>query len=248
MATQLRDPHQRDDWWTHFFEGLPVTLWLQAISPGETQRQADSIVSLIAPRPGARLLDVPCGGGRLALALAARGYQLTGVDLSGEFLAHARHSEDAARVQWEERDMRTLPWERQFDGAYCVGNSFGYFDAEGNASFLRAVAATLKPGARFILETPMIVENLLPHIQRQPWWKVGDMYLLVSNTYDHLRGRLEIDYTFIQGDRIDTRHGSHQAYRYAELAALLDACGFEVAAAEPWTKDAHTVTFIATRR
>jgi len=70
----------------------------------------------------------------------------------------------------------------------------------------------------------------------------------VSNTYDHRHGRLEIDYTFIGGDCIDTRHGSHQAYRYAELAALLDACGFDVAVAEPWTKDAHTVTFIATRR
>ena len=248
MATDIRDQHRHDDWWAHFFEGPAVTLWLQAIPPAETQRQADALVSLMAPAPGARLLDVPCGGGRLALALAARGYQLTGVDLSGEFLDHARRSEDAGRVQWEERDMRSLPWAQQFDGAYCVGNSFGYFDAEGNASFVRAVAAALKPGARFILETPMIVENLLQHIQRQPWWKVGDIYLLVSNTYDHRHGRLEIDYTFIGGDCIDTRHGSHQAYRYAELAALLDACGFDVAVAEPWTKDAHTVTFIATRR
>ena len=78
--------------------------------------------------------------------------------------------------------MRDLPWRARFDGAFCLGNSFGYLDDEGNAAFLRAVAAALKPGARFVLETPMVLENLLGHLQDRPWWKVGDMHLLVANT------------------------------------------------------------------
>ena len=40
--------------------------------------------------------------------------------------------------------------QQRFDGAFCVGNSFGYLDDEGNAAFLRAVRAALKPGGRFI--------------------------------------------------------------------------------------------------
>jgi len=41
--------------------------------------------------------------------------------------------------------MRDLPWEREFDGACCCGNSFGYMDAVGAEQFIRSVHRTLKP-------------------------------------------------------------------------------------------------------
>ena len=143
--------------------------------------------------------------------------------------------------------MRDLPWPERFDGAFCVGNSFGYLDDEGNVAFLRAVRAALKPGGRFILETPMVLENLLNHLQPRPWWKAGDVYLLVENQYDPAKARLDIEYTFVSGGRVDVRRGSHRAYMYKELVSLLAASGFAVELAEPWTRDTHTVTFIATR-
>ena len=238
------------DWWEHFFEGAAVDLWLQAVSPEHTEREAASLARMLDVAAGAELLDVPCGGGRLTRALADRGYQVTGVDWSAAFLDHARAAGDPARggVTWERRDMRDLPWRARFDGAFCMGNSFGYLDDEGNAAFLRTVAAALKPGARFVLETPMVLENLLGHIADRPWWKVGDMYLLVANTYDHPTTRLDIEYTFVSNGRVDVRRGSHRAYSYRELAALIDAAGFDVAVDPPWTRDARTATFIGIRR
>jgi len=236
------------NWWEHFFEGLSVKLWLQALSPEHTASEAATIAQLLRAAPGAELLDVPCGGGRLSLALAERGYRLTGVDLSREFLEHARSCDGADRVTWEQREMRDLPWRRRFDGAFCVGNSFGYLDDEGNAAFLRAVSEAIKPGGRFVLETPMVLENLLAHLQDRPWWKIGDTYLLVSNQYDHTRSRLDIEYTFLSNGRSEVRSGSHRAYRYAELHDLIESSGFDVTVATPWTRAAHSVTFIATRR
>jgi 2-polyprenyl-3-methyl-5-hydroxy-6-metoxy-1,4-benzoquinol methylase len=236
------------NWWEHFFEGLSVTLWLQALSPEHTAGEAGDIARLLGVDPGAELLDVPCGGGRLSLALAGRGYRLTGIDLSREFLDHARSCDGAGQVTWEHREMRDLPWPGRFDGAFCVGNSFGYLDDEGNTAFLRAVSRALKPGGRFLLETPMVIENLLGHLQHRPWWKIGEMYLLVVNEYDHTRSRLDIEYTFMRNGRIEVRSGSHRAYRYAELRGLLEDSGFNVADATPWTRQAQSVTFVATRR
>jgi SAM-dependent methyltransferase len=237
----------QSNWWEHFFEGAPVDLWLQAMSPEHTAREADALVRALDVSPRAELLDVPCGSGRLSLELASRGHHMTGVDWSHEFLAYARSADAARDVTWERRDMRDLPWPARFDGAFCLGNSFGYLDDDGNEAFLSAVAAALKPGARFVLETPMVLENMLGTIQERPWWRVGDMRLLVVNRYDPVRGRLDIEYTHISNGQVDTRYGSHRAYTYRQLVELLEGAGFTVQTAEPWTTQAHNVSFIATR-
>jgi SAM-dependent methyltransferase len=234
------------NWWENFFEGPVVSMWLQAIGPEDTDQEAERLARLLAVPAGGEVLDVPCGGGRIALALAHRGYRMTGIDWSSEFLNHARAADAGPNVTWERRDMRDLPWRARFDGAVCVGNSFGYLDDAGNTDFLRAVRGALKPGARLVLETPMVLENLLGHLDQRPWWKVGDLHLLVDNRYDHASSRLEIEYTFVSNGEVHVRRGSHRAYAYRELVHLLTVTGFQVDLAEPYTREKDDVTFVAT--
>jgi SAM-dependent methyltransferase len=234
------------NWHETFFDGIAVDMWLQAVSDEQTEREADALERVLDVQKGGALLDVPCGGGRLSLAFARRGYQVTGVDASAAFLAHARESDTSSQVRWAHRDMRVLPNAEPFDAAFCVGNSFGYLDDDGNAAFLRAVRGALRPGARFILETPMVLENVLGHLQARPWWKVRDIHLLIENTYDPSRSRLDIEYTFVHDGAVEVRRGTHRAYPYRELVSLLEEAGFAVTTAAPWTRDAHMVTFIAT--
>src|SRR5512132_332799 len=122
-----------DDWWKDFFGGLMVDFWRAAMTPEMTRAEADFLWTSLRLAPGMRVLDVPCGDGRLALELSARGCRVTGVDVSSDFLTAAR---DAARergldVLWRQSDMRDLPWTEQFEAAYCAGSSFGFFDDEG---------------------------------------------------------------------------------------------------------------------
>jgi hypothetical protein len=92
----------------------------------------------------------------------------------------------------------------------------------------------------------MVLENLLGHLDERPWWKVGDTYLLVLNRYDQATSRLEIEYTFIADGQTHVRYGSHRAYSYRELVALITAAGFSVELAEPWTRKAHNLTVVGT--
>src|SRR6202043_313652 len=102
------------------------------------------------------------GNGRHSIELARRGYRVTGIDLSDEFLAAARAELDA---DWRSGDMRELELEASaFDGAFCFGNSFGYLDHSGVESFLSALAVALKPGAKLVIETGMTAESILPTI------------------------------------------------------------------------------------
>ena len=91
--------------------------------------------------------------------------------------------------------MRELPWDAEFDGGLCFGNSFGLLDPEGARGFLVAVARTLKPGSRFAIETGMAAESILPHLQKTRWFRVGDIYILSENPYHPRESRLDIQYT-----------------------------------------------------
>src|SRR6185295_17892659 len=154
------------NWWQNFFHGIALDFWRAAISEEFTRAEADFIEKQLQLPTGAKVLDVPCGNGRLSIQLGARGFTLTGVDIASEFIAEARAKADESKVavDWREGDMRELP-TGEFDGAFCFGNSFGYLEDDENAEFLDAVSRSLKPGARFILDAPAAAECILPHFQ-----------------------------------------------------------------------------------
>jgi SAM-dependent methyltransferase len=218
-------PH---DWWRTFFSGAMAEFWLRATTDEQTRQEAEFIEQTLQVSPPARLLDVPCGGGRHCLALATRGYELTGVDLSTDFLGAARSAAAAraATVQWEQREMRQLPWQGAFDGAFCFGNSFGYDEDDGNAEFLKAVARALKPGSRFILDVGYVTEVLLPSLQERAWYELGDMLVLADRHYDPAQGRLHVEYTVIRDGRREKAAMSARLYSYRELVQLFRGAGF----------------------
>jgi SAM-dependent methyltransferase len=216
------------DWWKTFFSGPAVETWLMMPSKEQTQSEADFIQKVLEVAPPAQLLDVPCGGGRHCHALAARGYNMTGVDLSTEFLTAARAlpTDRSGKISWEHHEMRDLPWPQRFLGAYSFGNSFGYLDDNGNAQFLKAVADALEPGARFVLDTGYILEHILPTLQERAWYPIGDYLMLAQRRYEPAEGRLHVEYTWIRDGKIDKRSMSARLYSVRELLRLLEETGF----------------------
>ena len=83
---------------------------------------------------GAEMLDVGCGYGRHAIELGQRGFDVTGLDLSLPLLIRAADEAQrrALSVNFVHADMREMAFDSQFDGAYCLLTSFGYFDEETN--------------------------------------------------------------------------------------------------------------------
>ena len=83
--------------------------------------------------PGPRVLELCCGGASLVIALAERGYQVTGVDLGADMLAHARrrvhsrpqHVQDA--ITLVHADVCGLDLGRTFDFVILEDDSFVYF-------------------------------------------------------------------------------------------------------------------------
>ncbi len=217
------------DWWQDFFSGLALDFVQHSKDEEITQEEAGFVQQALGLPLGAKILDVPCGAGRLSLEMASLGYRVTGVDFSTPLLEAARAEADAQRlaVDWERRDMRDLPWPGEFDGAVCFWNSFGYFDEQGNAAFLAAVSNALKPGARLLLDTPLI-ETRLQEMEAEPriWWRVGDLLALEDRRFDHVNSRVESQWTFMRGGHTEKKSLSLRLYTYRELCGLLEQAGF----------------------
>lgn len=207
------------NWFETFFGGLALDLWRATFPPEETRREADFIIRHLELRPGRWALDVPCGNGRHAVELAWRGIRMTGVDLATGFLDEARRS--APEVEWVQTDMRALPWTDRFDGAYCWGNSFGYFDHASCLEFLAAIARALKPGGRFLLDTGLVAESLLPQLQSERKLQIGDIGFASRNVYDPVDGRLDITYTFTRGEEQEVKATHQWVHSAAELNRML---------------------------
>ncbi|HSN26313.1 MAG TPA: methyltransferase domain-containing protein, partial [Kofleriaceae bacterium] len=111
---------------------------LPFLTPQATQSEAEFVIETMNLAPGANVLDVGCGYGRHAMELAARGFHVVGLDLSTPLLV--RGGEEAHRrgltINFVRGDMRELDFENQFDAAYCLFSTFGYFDDETNKKAL----------------------------------------------------------------------------------------------------------------
>jgi SAM-dependent methyltransferase len=220
------------------FSGLFLDIMRQSKSPEQTRREADYVEMLLDLTPPGQVLDVPCGGGRIALEMAARGYRVTGIDIAQPSLDYARqqaaehHLSD--RFSAEYRDMRDLPWTAEFDAACCLWESFGYFDDAGNLDFLRAVAQALKPGGGLILDTH-VTETLLPRMAARDWETLGeDTLALEERHYDHEAGTVTRHWVFVHQGRREERTLTSRLYSYRELVALLHAAGFSKCQGYTW--------------
>jgi SAM-dependent methyltransferase len=243
----------QSNWQVDFFRGVALEVWRRVMTPEQTRAEVEFLERVLRISPGAQLLDVPCGNGRHALEFASRGYSMTGLDLSEEFIAELRNK-SSIPARWILGDMRELPWVSEFDGAYCFGNSFGYLDRANAGKFLRGIARALKPGGRFAIDTGMAAESILPGLLKTRWFKVGDIFMLSQNQYHPAEGRLDIEYTFIHEGEVDTRPTASYVFTVAEMCRMHAEAGLETVellgstAGEPYQLGSQRLLLISEKR
>src|SRR5699024_5307152 len=100
------------------------------------------------------VIDIGCGTGVLAILLAGRGCDVTGVDPAGAMLDVARAKPGAEQVQWLHGTAEALPADLSADLAVMTGNVAQVFltDQEWLGT-LRAVRDVLVPGGHLVFET-----------------------------------------------------------------------------------------------
>ncbi len=140
-------------WFNEVAEYLGPAYLRNSFTKG-TENEVDFLVDTLGLEPGMKVLDVGCGPGRHALALARRGFTVHGVDLSPEFIALARESAAAEEldVTFEVRDVRELAFDSEFDAAICLcQGGFGLLGGIREEDVVRRIGRSVRPGGAVAL-------------------------------------------------------------------------------------------------
>ncbi|MFD1547507.1 class I SAM-dependent methyltransferase [Nonomuraea guangzhouensis] len=216
-------------WYADFFTELPNAFWRAAVPEGTTAAEVGFVARVAGLRPGSRVLDVACGSGRHALELARRGYQVTGLDVSAEAIAHARATAAGERLDLDLRqgDMRALPADVRAEAAMCMGNAFGYLEHAGTQRFLADLRGLVVPGGTLILDYGFVAESLLPNLAlEEPPMTFGGVEAVSVNEYDTANSRWLTSFTFRRGTEEHRGTSVQYVYTAAEVVRLVAEAGF----------------------
>jgi SAM-dependent methyltransferase len=214
------------DWWTEFFDVRYLSLWGPILEAKDGEAEARQVTQLAGVVPPGRILDVPCGFGRVSKPLAELGFQVVGVDLSPDMIAEGRRRCDGLDVELIEGDMRELPVEGSFDAILCLFSSIGYSgDPDDDLRFFRAARRHLGDGAPLVIDTRHR-DFIAAHLMRRDWLDVDGGPLVTERHMDWVTGLGgEVVRWFENGEWWERRFELYH-YTATELGRLLHDAGF----------------------
>ena len=122
---------------------------------------ADDFYIALAGAEPKNILDMGCGTGRLAVALAEHGHRVTGADPSAGMMQVARNRPGGKRVTWVDSESAALALETRFDLIIMTGHVFQVFLEDDDVrATLRNLRRHLAPGGKLAFETrnPLVEE------------------------------------------------------------------------------------------
>ncbi len=216
--------HEDDSFWENWG---PVLFTPRRIAAAEEEMA--KVIGLAGLAPGAKVLDLCCGIGRCSLALARRGFEVTGVDRTAGYLEQAKKKAEDGRldIDFIQDDMRNFVRPDSFDGIISMYTSWSYFeDPEEDRQVMLNAYASLKPGGVFIIQTHG-KETLAKIFQERGWSRREDGSIVleereVRNNWSWVWNR----WILLKGNERIEAEITHRLYAGTEVAALLSGCGF----------------------
>jgi SAM-dependent methyltransferase len=139
-------------WFSDWFNSSYYHALYQHRDDTEALQFIHNLITYLAPKPHATMLDIACGKGRHSKALFDAGFDVTGIDLSPASI-EAASTMQTNGLSFSCHDMRETFKANYFDYAFNFFTSFGYFDThEEHQLAISAMAANLKESGTLVID------------------------------------------------------------------------------------------------
>jgi SAM-dependent methyltransferase len=194
----------------------------------DADEQVAKALALTKP-PGKSALDLCCGPGRCSIALAKRGFSVTGVDITKFLLDKARAKARAAhvKIEWVQADMRDFVRADSFALVLSMFTSFGYFnDQREDEIVLQNMLESLRPGGACLIEV-LGKERLAKILQSTSSSVLSDGTMVVE------RREISDDWTRVKNEWLLIKHSTVKRFKFQttiysglELRERMERAGF----------------------
>ena len=184
-----------------------------------TKQEVEFIATLLGGDKSQKILDVGCGPGRHSIALASKGYNLFGLDLSKRFLVIGQEQSRDKNLsnKWTNANACHIPFKGHFSWALCLcEGAFGILDTdEQNLSVLREISQSLAGGGKLLLNV-LNASFIFRHPQNDEKF---DLKKCVGYWTEEYRTEL---------GEVKSVKASNRYYTFAEITNLLKLVGLNV--------------------
>jgi ubiquinone/menaquinone biosynthesis C-methylase UbiE len=204
----------------------------------------------LAVRTGGAILDLACGTGRIGLAVAQRGIEVVGVDLSTDMLDRfrARLATEppsvAGLVELAEADMHSLDLGRRFRLAVLGATTIVLIDPAKRRAFFERVRSHLEPGGTFALDFHSLDLDAIRRCPRRtsvieiPMHPAGAGYAVCCQEFDLATRREKVSFVVERvsvGGTLDRRivTTTKAVLRRRDIERDLIEAGFDLLAQAP---------------
>lgn len=207
-------------------DGVPYRMWADYL---------EQILKKLNCHPKT-LLDVACGTGIVSEIMAARGYDVTGVDISPGMIEAAVKKREAggSDIEYHVQDAAELSLGRRFDFAISLFDSLNYITDESSlAQAIKRVGEHVVSGGYFIFDVN--TEYALAHGFFNQSNLVGYPKYVWTSKFDRETRICTVTMAFEVLEKDGTKRQfteihKQKAYRLDELDSMLRDAGFETVA------------------
>lgn len=155
-------------WYENFFDDIYIDYLPEKVDIEET---CNYLLKQFEVKPGALILEQCCGTADISRALAQRGYQIIGIDLSRACIERASQLAEpiSSPYSYQRADAFTFIANPSVDAVFNWYTSFGYTDNDYiNCQMIRNAYASLKEGGVYVLDysnPAYILQNFKPYLE-----------------------------------------------------------------------------------
>jgi len=216
-------------WYTSWFNSP----WYTTLYQHRSEHEAAKAVQLVRDVAGlanhAKVLDLCCGFGRHANALAEQGYHVTGLDASEHLIDLAQQRYLHPNLRFVLGDMRADFPNAPYDAVVNFFTSFGYFDDHTeNQEVVNRVSSALTSGGVFVLDF-LNAAHVRGTLNPESMSMIGETTIIQERWIDepYVRKRITVnvpcsaEHTYTEQVRL---------YSHQELTSMLQSAGLAVQA------------------
>jgi SAM-dependent methyltransferase len=218
------------EWWQDFFDEAYIRLWGEGRAGASTAAEVEGLWSLLGLREGSRVLDAPCGYGRISHMLAEKGAIVLGVDQSQTLLDDAESNRGdipVSRLRYLRHDLRNPLAEEGFDCAINIFTSLGYGTEEDDLAILQTLRRAVHPGGTVFIETNHrdVVAAFFARGGARGRRLADGTLFIEEPRFDSISGRMETCWYWNGPSGQGKKSASLRIYSSTELVRLIERAG-----------------------